>query len=259
MLRVTFLLRKKTDMSHAEYYRYWREQHGPLVASHAQRLNILRYVQVHTLHDEGANEAMAKARGGMEPVYDGVAEVWFENRESLLATFESEPGQRAAAELVEDEAKFIDLAHSPLWLSHEYPQVNPTPENLVARERSSIVKLYFPLRCKPGQDEHEAQTYWYSNHGPIIRRQAAGSGILRYVQVHRVEDELEAALREARGTVTEAYMGHAELWFDRAELGNATPEGAAAGQRAIEDESKFIDFARSSMWLAKEHEFVNHL
>ena len=73
-----------------------------------------------------------------------------------------------------------------------------------------------------------------------------------------MRDELEGQLRESRGVTVEGYMGHAELWFDRAALGVATPERQAANARAIEDESKFIDFARSCMWLAKEHVFVDH-
>jgi len=257
MIRITYLLRRRADMSAADFYRYWREEHGPLVAANARRINAMRYVQVHTL-DDPANAAMAQARGGMEDPYDGVAEVYFENREALLAALDSEPGQRAAAELVEDEARFIDLARSPLWLNHEHPQVNPTPETLVARERDTLVKLYFPLRCHADQQETEAQRYWYSNHGPLIRRQAAGAGIRRYVQVHRVEDELEQGLRAARGSEVDPYMGHAELWFDRAQVQVATPERRAANERAIEDESRFIDFRRSCMWLAKEHVFVDH-
>ena len=46
--------------------------------------------------------------------------------------------------------------------------------------------------------------------------------------------------------------------FDRAHQ-SATPERTAAGRRAVEDESNFIDFKRSTMWLAKEHVFVDHM
>jgi len=257
MIRITYLLRRRADLSDAEFRRYWLEEHGPLVAGHARRINALRYVQVHTL-DDPANAAMAEARGGMEAPYDGVAEVWFESREALVEGLSSSSGQQAAAELVEDEARFIDLAQSPLWLNHEFPQVNPTPENLRARERDTLVKLYYPLRCHDTWQEADAQRYWYSNHGPLIRRQAAGAGIRRYVQVHRVVDELEQALRDARGTTAEGFMGHAELWFDRAELQASTAERRDANRRAIEDESVFIDFQRSCMWLAKEHVFVDH-
>ncbi|MFW6092810.1 MAG: EthD domain-containing protein [Pseudomonadota bacterium] len=258
MIRLTYLLRRRPDVSVEEFQRYWREEHGPLVAGHAGRLGILKYVQVHAV-DDPANAAMAEARGGMEPPYDGVAELWFADRDTLVQGTAGESGRRAAAELVEDEARFIDLPRSPLWLNHELPQVNPTPEVLVARPRSTLAKLYFPLRCHAGQDEAEAQRYWYRYHGPLIRRQAAGAGILRYMQVHRVADELEDALREARGTVTEPYMGHAEVWVDRAQLATSTPEREEAGRRAIEDESRFIDFRRSAMWLGKEHVFVDRM
>jgi uncharacterized protein (TIGR02118 family) len=258
MIRITYLLRRKPSLSVDDFQRYWREVHGPLVAGHAQRIGALRYVQVHTL-DDTANAAMAEARGGMEPPYDGVAELWFDSRDALAAVLETPDGQAAGAALLEDEREFIDLLNSPLWVAVEHPQVNPTPEVLVARERSSLVKLYFPLRTHSDRDEAEAQRYWYTQHGPIIRRQAAGSGILRYVQVHRMTDPLEAALREARGTRVEGYMGHAELWLDRAQLQVSTPERREANRRAIEDESTFIDFPRSCMWLAKEHVFVDRL
>ena len=77
------------------------------------------------------------------------------------------------------------------------------------------------------------------------------------MQVHRVEDPLEAAMRKSRGTTAAPYTGHAELWFDRAALTSAAPERAAAAARAVEDERRFIDFKRSTLWLAKEHVFVD--
>ncbi len=256
MIRITYLLRRKADLNLADFRAYWLNEHGPLVASVAGKINALRYVQVHTF-DDPANEAMAKARGGMEPVYDGVAEVYFENRTALVAALESAEGQAASARLLEDEAKFIDLPNSPLWVGYEYPQVNASPENLVARTRSNLAKLYFPLRCPAERDPVDAQHYWRTHHGPIIRRHAEASGIQRYLQVHRaLDDELNGLLAESRGTVVEPYLGHAEVWFDHSERGRS-PERVAANNAAIEDESTFIDFKRSCMWLAKEHVFVD--
>ena len=76
--------------------------------------------------------------------------------------------------------------------------------------------------------------------------------------MHRYADELEHALRQARGTTAESYTGHAELWFDRAALGGpGTPESATGARLAVEDESKFIDFKRSAMWIAKERVFID--
>jgi uncharacterized protein (TIGR02118 family) len=257
MIRLVFLLRRKPGLSLEAFQRYWREEHGPLVASVQMKIGALRYVQVHTL-DDPMNAAAAEARGGMEPPYDGVAELWWESEQVLADTLATEAGRAAGAALLEDERKFIDLPNSPPYLTTEYPQVNPSPENLLARERSPLVKLYFPLRHHAQQSLAEAQRYWRTAHGPLIRSQAPAMGILRYQQVHRFESPLEQALRESRGTVTPPYMGHAEVWFDRG-LARSGPEAAAAGRRAIEDEAKFIDFKRSSLWIAKERVFIDRM
>jgi len=258
MIRLTFVLRRKPGMSLAEFQQYWRGIHGPLVAKHSTALEILRYVQVHTLHDP-INDQLAGARGAMEPPYDGVAELWWTSRETLLATFASAAGKAAAHELLEDEKRFIDLPNSPLWFAYEYPQVNPLPEDLVAREHSPLVKLFFCLRHPAHLTLDQAQLYWRVNHGPTIRGVASSMRMRRYLQVHRCEDDLEAQLRAGRGTRVAPYTGHAEAWFDRADLMTiaSTPEGRNAMAIAVEDEAKFIDFANSAMWIAKERVFID--
>ena len=255
MIRLTFLLRRKPGMSLEEFQDYWLNQHGPLVASHAGHLDILRYVQVHTL-ETGANEAMARARGGkMEPPYDGVAELWWASDASLEAAGATEAGAQASAELLEDEARFIDLPQSPLWMNCEYPQVNPTPENLVARPKNNLVKIYFPLRHLASFDESAARAYWLQTHGPIIRSHAPASGILRYMQVHRIDHPIADEARKARGTVVPPYLGHAEVWVSRDRV--ATDESRAASAAAVADETNFIDFERSCIWMAKEHVIID--
>ena len=258
MIRLTFVLRRKAGMSLADFQRYWREVHGPFVAHHSTTLNILRYVQVHTLEDP-VNDQLASARGGMEPPYDGVAELWWTNREALTASFGSDAGRAAGKELLDDEARFIDLPNSPLWFNYEYPQVNPTPEEMVAREHSSLVKLFFCLRNTTNLSVDQAQLYWRTNHGPIIRGVASGMRLRRYLQVHRYEDDVEKQLRAGRKTAVDPYIGHAEAWFDRADLATigSTPEGQRAMEIAVEDEAKFIDFKQSAMWIAKERVFID--
>ena len=72
---------KRDDFTTEEFFRYWREVHGPLVRRHAATLRIRRYVQVHTLDDPLQDELRA-SRGGPE-AYDGVAELWWDRREDL--------------------------------------------------------------------------------------------------------------------------------------------------------------------------------
>ncbi len=258
MIRLTFVLRRKPGMSIGEFQEYWRTIHGPLVARHTATLNILRYVQVHAL-DDPFNQQLAGARGKMEPPYDGVAELWWTSRDALASSFTNAAGQAAGRELLEDERKFIDLPNSPLWFAYEYPQVNPTPEEMVARESSALVKLFFCFRHPSNLTLEQAQLYWRTSHGPTIRGVAGGMRMRRYLQVHRFEDDLEQELRPSRATRVAPYTGHAEAWFDRADLAliAGTPEGRRAMQIAVEDEAKFIDFANSAMWIAKERVFID--
>ncbi|TMA88833.1 MAG: EthD family reductase, partial [Deltaproteobacteria bacterium] len=66
------------------------------------------------------------------------------------------------------------------------------------------------------------------------------------------------ALRGTRGG-PEAYDGVAELWWESREAlaaAIATPEGQRAGEELLDDERRFIDLARSPLWLAEEHPIV---
>jgi len=255
MLRLTFLIRRKEGLAKDEMQQYWLEEHGPLVAGYSKSLDMLRYVQAHSTDDD--HSRLTGRRGEMEEPYDGVAEVWWESKESMFEATRSDAGREADRILRLDEQRFIDLERSVAWFNYEYPQVNPTPENIVASERSSLVKLYFPLRQLGSMSAEEAQWYWRTHHGPVIRRQAAGSGILRYQQVHRDEQDLTDGINRSRGSKVEPYLGHAEVWMDRSAMGNPSPENRTASKRAYEDEANFIDFARSTMFLTKEHVFID--
>jgi hypothetical protein len=89
-----------------------------LVKRHAEALHIRRYVQVHAC-DTDLDEAVAGARNGEPRFYDGVAELWWDSLEELVAAFSSDAGQAAGRELLEDEQRFIDLPRSPLWFGEE--------------------------------------------------------------------------------------------------------------------------------------------
>ena len=123
MVKLVFCCRRLPHLSREEFQRYWRETHGPLVRSQAGALRIRRYVQSHTL-DHPINAALAGARGAPEE-FDGVAEVWWDNLDDVLAATTTSEGRAAGHVLFEDERHFIDHAHSPLWLSEERPMVEP--------------------------------------------------------------------------------------------------------------------------------------
>ncbi len=118
MIKLVFTIRRREGMTREEFQRYWRNEHAGLVERHAEVLGIRRYVQTHA-RDTDADEALAGARGSAAGLYDGVAELWWDSIEDLLAASSSEEGQVAAGALLEDERRFIDLPNSPIWLGEE--------------------------------------------------------------------------------------------------------------------------------------------
>lgn len=257
MMRFTYLLRRRPGMSLQEFKDYFSNVHGPLVVRYSTVLKMQKYVQVYTL-DDPMNEELRNSRGAL-PAYDGVQEFWWNSRQDCLDLLESPEAQEASRTLIEDDKNFVDLKHSPGWYCTEVPQVNPTPENIVATEKSPLVKIYYVLQNFPNQSVEEAQFYWRAYHGPKVRQYAQAHRILRYIQVHRVEDVLNKRFADIRGIEDPAYYGHAELWFDRVELaaGFTTPEGVKAMETFMEDEKGFIDLPRSAIWATKERVFLN--
>ena len=121
-----------------------------------------------------------------------------------------------------------------------------------------MLKLVFCLHRLPHLSRAEFQRYWHETHAPLVRRHAAVLRIRRYVQVHTIDDALQDVLRASRGG-PEAYDGVAELWWEsREELAAATqdPAGERAALALVEDERRFIDLARSPLFVAEERAII---
>jgi uncharacterized protein (TIGR02118 family) len=123
MIKLVFSLRRRPEMTREEFQAYWRDQHAPLVSRLAETLRICRYVQTHARSSELA-VAQSAARGSEPDVYDGQAELWWDSLDDVIAAVSTEAGRQAAIELLEDERRFIDLEHSPMWIGEEHVVVN---------------------------------------------------------------------------------------------------------------------------------------
>lgn len=119
MIKFVFSLKRKPGMSEEEFHDYWLNQHGPLVREYKDAFNIRRYVQVH-LADTDLNDGLASARGSEPRYFDGVAELWWDSEQDLLAALDSPEAQAGLEALIEDEARFIDLENSPVWMGYEH-------------------------------------------------------------------------------------------------------------------------------------------
>jgi EthD domain len=117
LLKLTFCLRRLPSLTLAEFQDYWLNKHGPLVRRLQPALRMARYVQVHRLDGDLA-VGMQRVRSAPES-FDGIAELWWTDEETFRAAGRDPQAREAGRLLLEDEAKFIDLPRSPLWLNRE--------------------------------------------------------------------------------------------------------------------------------------------
>ena len=102
------------------------------------------------------------------------------------------------------------------------------------------------------QDFHD---YWLNSHGPLVCKHAEAMGMQRYIQSHTLDSEHNEILRESRET-EESFDGLAEVWWtslEDFEKALAQPAAQSAARALLEDEARFIDFSRSSIFMAREH------
>lgn len=126
MIKLTFCLRRRPDLSVEEFHRYWRDEHGPLVVARAEVLGVRKYQQVHTLDQGDLHAALQRRNGDSPEPFDGIAEIWVDDVESFRRGSGSPESAQAARDLLADEANFIDLPNSPMWLGQEVVFVDTT-------------------------------------------------------------------------------------------------------------------------------------
>ncbi|HEX3782080.1 MAG TPA: EthD domain-containing protein [Pseudonocardiaceae bacterium] len=125
MIKITYALRRRPELSAEEFHRYWRTEHAALVRQHASAMGLRRYVQSHTI-ETPVDEPLRAARSPEPEPYDGVAELYFDSVESLVASLSSTEVQAIGAALVDDEQRFVDVARSPIWITEEYVVLDAT-------------------------------------------------------------------------------------------------------------------------------------
>jgi uncharacterized protein (TIGR02118 family) len=91
MVKLVLLFRRRSDLSHEEFLRYWREEHLPLVTLVP---GIRRYV-ISPVYD--------RPDGG-DRTPDGMAELWFDDEAALEAALASDETRATAV----DARKFIE-------------------------------------------------------------------------------------------------------------------------------------------------------
>lgn len=118
-----------------------------------------------------------------------------------------------------------------------------------------MAKLVYCVRKLPTLSDEAFFEYWLNNHGPLVRRFAKAIRAEKYVQSHTIAKPVNALLQQSRG-LEDPYDGITEVWFKDVETIQqvlADPSAREALQQLIEDESTFVDFSKSQMFVTEEH------
>ncbi len=206
MVKAVAFFKRRAGMAVEEFQDYWRTRHPEVVL---KLPGVRRYVQSHT--------RPAAYRNG-ELVFDGIAEVWFDDTAAMHAL-------RTAPEMAAvqaDEARFIDRSTMGLIVTDEHVIRDGAVPPVAAKGVGFV-------RRKPGMPVEAFQRHWREVHGPLG---AAIPTMRRYVQSHT----RRAAYDRGREP---AWDGVAITWFDDTAALRAatdTPEWT----RAKADDPNFI-------------------
>jgi len=108
VIKLIVAIRRRPELSPAEFHEYWRSTHAAKVRSIAAcERYIRRYVQAHTVDAE---------YGAGEPSFDGTAELWFDSMADRDAFF-SDPEYLAV--VAPDERVFADMTRTRFFVTRE--------------------------------------------------------------------------------------------------------------------------------------------
>ena len=117
MIKLVYCITKKSGLTDREFFDYWKNVHGPIGA----RIPGLRkLVQSHRLTIPGDKHQPDRQK------FDGMAELWFDDAETLLAARQSPEWQTSNS----DEANFIDQTRVAYFASEEHTlldELSPQP------------------------------------------------------------------------------------------------------------------------------------
>jgi hypothetical protein len=110
VIKLSILMVRRSDLTYAQYIRYWKETHGPVFAAQAEtKQYVRRYIQEHRTDDVLPSTTASK--------FDGIAEIWFDDMEGAVAFFTSH-GYRK--NVIPDEEAFMDRKRCELLWTHEH-------------------------------------------------------------------------------------------------------------------------------------------
>lgn len=116
MFKIIMFVRKKASLTREEFIKLW-EAHSQKVIKYKEVLLIRDYTK--TFPFSPTDEKSATQRKTLLFEFDAMGELWYEHKEDFIQARNTPEGQKALADLREDELKFVDMSSSVIWRSME--------------------------------------------------------------------------------------------------------------------------------------------
>tara|TARA_B100002003_G_scaffold30197_1_gene25157 strand:+ start:747 stop:1409 length:663 start_codon:yes stop_codon:yes gene_type:complete len=220
MIKQISFFKRRPDLDVQAFQQHWRTQHAALVG---QIPGIIRYVQNHV-----------ESIGSDEPLYDGIAEVWFESMDEVR----NSAGSSHLKSVREDETNFIDADSMGTLLTDEHVVVD-------GQIPDTAIKLVIFVPKLVSVSPEIFQTTYLVQIGPMVKE---NPHILRYVQAHC----RPGFYRSGR---VPPYDAISVLWFN-----DAAAQQEAFGHESLKDapamEATIMDHSGIKFLVVKEHQIL---
>lgn len=104
MVKLVYCITKKQGMTDEDFFRYWKDVHGPIGA---RIPGLRRLIQ---------SRRVAVPGDKRQPDFDGMAELWFDDVQAILRARTS-PEWKASTQ---DEVNFVDHSKVAYFVSEEH-------------------------------------------------------------------------------------------------------------------------------------------
>jgi len=236
-VKVHDLFAHREDLSREEFFAYWSSAHAKLATTFKQ---IKHYTQSHRAGDQDL------LPGFGETWPDGCAETWYDDVSEVEAMV-AEP--RFAAELMEDEKKFMNLENPRPLLVSELALLD---EDGFDPEQRGVKLLIFAARAA-GSSREDFLGAWSGADDAALGRALGATRQALYTPVTAggvlIQTDLEDDSQQEGGG---SYDAVRELWWrDREALEAATAEDSEPWRRLLRVDA--LDGPRSITLIAREN------
>lgn len=223
---------RKDSVPVQEFHDHYRHPHGTM----GMQISTLHaYVQSHQIDTDLLEDSQRR--------FEAIAELWYENAEDLI-DFRNEPTMRSY--LNDDEARFIDLKATRLFIGEEEVLTSKPDPSLVDADRANgewrlsnrplSVKILQFFAPESGADRFS------SNDAALGRR----LGVFRHVRCHPTTPSTVVPSRQDRAP---DFVGVRELWWPTVTaFRNAVSADPAAWRELLARQHVHTLLAQAERW-----------